>query len=128
MKKFIIILFFLSFILFETISFSQKMTRYPLQISIINLIATPEKFHGEKILVSGFVQIDFEGNAIYLSKTDCEKIFTKNAIWLSIDHIKEFDNFKEGYATIEGVFDAMDNGHGDMFSGSIKKITRVIKK
>lgn len=126
MKKFFFVIFFIC--CFFGNSFSQELNKYPLDVSIINLIATPEKYHEKKVLVSGFVQIQFEGNAIYFSKTDCENLFTKNAVWLSIDHLKEFDNFKQGYAIIEGTFDANDNGHMDLFSGSIKKITRIIKK
>ena len=37
-------------------------------VSLIRLIANPEKYHGKKIQVTGYINLEFEGDAIYLHK------------------------------------------------------------
>lgn len=54
------------------------------EVSIINLIAYPERFHKKKVRVVGVASIQFEGTAIYLTK-DCYKYHIyKNAIWIDV--------------------------------------------
>src|SRR3982750_1118818 len=54
-------------------------------ISLVNLIATPEKYHGKWIRVEGVCAFEFEGNAVYLSTEDRRHMLTKNAVWASYD-------------------------------------------
>ncbi len=39
-------------------------------ISLINLIATPERYHGKWVRVQGVANFEFEGNALFLHKED----------------------------------------------------------
>lgn len=98
-----------------------------LDISIINLIATPEKYHGKVVRVIGIGNLEFEGNAVYLSRDDY-KYVSSNGLWIELggrstpyDEAKKFNG---KYVIIEGTFDKDDTGHFGMWSGSIKKVTR----
>ena len=98
-----------------------------LDVSIINLIATPEKYHGKIVRVIGVGNLEFEGNAIYLSRDDY-KYVSNNGLWIelggSATPYDEAKKFNGKYVIIEGTFDKNDKGHFDMWSGSIKEITR----
>ena len=58
--------------------FSHNLQQKRKQISMINLIANPEKYFKEIIMVEGFINIEFEGDAIYLHEEDFKKLITKN--------------------------------------------------
>lgn len=51
-------------------------------VSLIQLIAQPEKFEGKRVRFIGFLRIEFEGNAIYLHREDFDHGITKNGLWL----------------------------------------------
>jgi hypothetical protein len=103
-------------------------------VSIINLIATPEKYHGEKVLVDGYMVFDFESNGLYLTKGSADNSMTKDALWLSLEEFFDklpeevgggYLRLNESYVMVEGVFDAEDKGHFDLYSGAISKISRI---
>ena len=79
MKKIMVSIILLFSIAVSTFSYSEEI----INTSIINLIATPEKYHGKKVLFIGFAVMRFEETGIYLSKDDAERRILKNSIWLS---------------------------------------------
>ncbi|HUL21797.1 MAG TPA: hypothetical protein VLZ10_10100 [Thermodesulfobacteriota bacterium] len=101
-------------------------------VSLINLIATPEKYHGKWVRVIGIANFEFEGDALYLSQSDY-KFVTKNAVWLSLDTAvikvdestlaKEFNGL---HVVVEGIYDMNDHGHMGLFSGAITNVTRIL--
>lgn len=96
--------------------------------SLVKLIANPEKYDGKIIRVIGYLNLEFEGNAIYLHKEDYEHGLTKNGFWLdfsgSIKENKKLD-FSKKYVIIVGKFDVRRNGHMGLFGGTIKDISRL---
>lgn len=99
--------------------------------SIINLIATPEKYHNKRVRVIGFLNLDFEGNAIYIHKEDYRKSISKNGLWVTFTDeswkkIKKH-RYNKSYFIIEGTFDKTSFGHMGLWSGTIKDITRIDK-
>ena len=97
----------------------------PIDLSLINLIATPERFHGKYVRVEGIGNLAFEGNALYFSKDDYEYHHSKNAVWLNVksDFYPENVQYNGKVVRVEGQFDMNDDGHFDLFSGSLKNIT-----
>lgn len=98
-------------------------------ISIIQLIATPEKYHNKFVLVIGFVNLEFEGNAVYLSESDYKHGLMKNAVWLNLpDDIQKNkeQQYNRKYCLIMGKFNAKKNGHMNAFSGEIGDIERFV--
>ena len=121
-----------SFVLFLTIiGYGQK--KYPLdlppaeKISIINLIANSQKYDKKIVQVVGYLNIEFEGDAIYLQKEDYENGLTKNAISVdltdSLAKQKLSAEYSKKYVIIMGTFH--NDAEGSLFSGSIRNIVRL---
>ena len=123
----------------STLSSKKAVAPKEYRVSMINLIANPDKYHGKKIAVTGFAHFRFEDDALYLTKDDAKYLHGKNGLWLSIandnsglqandysmkDNLKYFDN---KFVRIQGTFDKTMLGHMGANSGSITKITRVLE-
>lgn len=126
-RKFIITL--LLFLLPYITGFGE-VNRNTIDVSLINLIATPDKYDGKVIRVIGVSNIEFEGTAIFLSKEDFLNMVTKNALWMSFNEKaidqsgKELSKYNGKYVLVEGVFRKNHHGHMGLFSGTIENITR----
>ena len=98
-------------------------------ISLIRLIATPEKYDGKQVQVRGYLNLEFEGNAIYLHKEDYSKALTDNGFWVNfskgIAEKKNLKDYNKQYVIIVGTFDMKSLGHMGLFGGTIKNITRL---
>ncbi|HEY7640446.1 MAG TPA: hypothetical protein VH814_12025 [Steroidobacteraceae bacterium] len=102
------------------------MAAQPLNVSMIQLIATPEKYQGKRVRMMAFLRIEFEGNAIYLHKEDYEQAIYSNGLW--IDLPKAISNDKaltDRYVLVEGVFDGTRHGHLGLWSGTITDVTTL---
>ena len=110
----------------------------PIGVSIINLIANPERFHDKKVRFIGFASMEFEDFSVYLSKESYDNRMSLNAIWLDFESknstidsivkkIHSLIKLDKQYVIVEGVFDKNHKGHMSMNSGSIKNITRLDK-
>ena len=104
-----------------------------LNVSIINLIATPDEYANKLVQVRGFLIIDFEENAIYLHKEDAEQMLTKNGLRVSANQkmMEELAKLSGRHALIQGVFKPPYRGPleviGDSYSGYITEV-RLAKK
>lgn len=78
----------------------------PVNVSMIQLIATPEKFDGKLISVVGFLGVDPEDARLYVSEEDYKRYIPGNGVW--IDENKQMQRDIEQvdlhYVTIVGVF------------------------
>lgn len=94
---------------------------------MIQLIANPERYDGSPIRLIAFLNLEFEGNALYLHREDYEKSLSANAIWISLTDQQENSSKKlsGGYVLVEGTFRAKERGHMGMFAGSVERITRI---
>ncbi|MBD2757895.1 hypothetical protein [Spirosoma validum] len=97
--------------------------------SLIQLIATPEKYHGKLVQVVGYLNLEFEGDAIYLHKEDFTHSLIKNAFWVDfsekIKKEKKMSDYSKKYVIIIGLFDMNSKGHMSLFSGELKNIIRL---
>lgn len=97
-------------------------------VSMIQLVATPEKYDGRQVRVIGFLRLEFEGDALYLHREDYENGLSRNAVFLSIPGgtpAGTKERVDNNYVIIEGTFDSKMKGHGHMYSGVIKDIKRL---
>jgi len=94
-------------------------------VSIVQLIATPEKYDGKVVQVMGFLRLEFEGNAIYLHEDDYRHAILKNGLMVvtnpKID--MEADKLNLHYVLLEGTFHAHNHGNYGLNSGTITNIT-----
>ena len=101
--------------------------QYATEVSMVQLLSTPEKYDGNLVRVIGVGNLEFEGNYLSLSKED-HKYGAGNSVWIELgEKAISYDEAKEYYGKyvfVEGLFDKDDRGHFDMFCGSIKNISR----
>jgi hypothetical protein len=99
----------------------------PVEVSLVQLIANPLAFDGQRIRAVGFLNLEFEGNAIYLHRDDFEENNFKNAIWINVPRMTgdERNRVVGRYCVIEGTFDARHHGHMGAFSGEIVDVTML---
>jgi len=98
-------------------------------VSIISLIANPEKYNNKKVNISGYFNITRDGEAVYNTKVDFENGLFKNAIYLSINY-NELYKFNieppyRGYVQIEGIFTKYPDRFKSHFSGRLSNITKI---
>ena len=94
------------------------------RVSIINLIANPQSYNGKEIMIGGYLSLEFEGTAIYLSKDDWQNLICKNGFWCNVDLVK-YKEFDKKFVNVEGVFDSSNFGHMGLWSGSIVNVKRM---
>ena len=96
-------------------------------ISLIALIANPEKYVGKEIQVIGFATLEFEGNAVYLSKEAADMGNNASAVWLDLEGLNVLnpEKLNRNHVFVAGTFDAENRGHMGMFAGTIKSIFRL---
>src|SRR4051812_19524184 len=94
------------------------------EVSIVQLLAIPAKYHGKLVRIIGFLCIEFEGDAVYLHREDYDHVLTQNAIWVDLPDGHDA-KLHQHYALLEGTFDARDHGHMAMFAGALHNITRM---
>jgi hypothetical protein len=78
----------------------------PLQASLIQIIATPEKFDGKVVSVIGFLELDHESSILYMRNEDSKHSILMNGVWLDRNEIVRRDmaqlNLK--YVKVVGIF------------------------
>jgi hypothetical protein len=94
-------------------------------VSLIQLIANPEKYDGKLVQVVGFLRLEHEGDALYLHEDDYMHELYGNAIGIGVT--KEWkwpkDDVNMRYVMVVGTFRA---GKSNLYSGTIVKITNVV--
>lgn len=97
-----------------------------IDVSMIRLIASPQEYAGKVIRVHGYLNVEFEGNAVYLHKEDFTHALTSNALWIDAKPgiMNGLQQLSGQYVLLEGTFDASHHGHLGLYSGAIVNITR----
>ena len=78
----------------------------PTVVSLIQLIATPERFDGKMVSVVGFLGVDPEEARLYVNEEDYKQYIPGNGVW--VDENKQMQTDIElidlHYVTLVGVF------------------------
>jgi hypothetical protein len=96
-------------------------------VSVIQLISTPELFDGQSVRVIGFLHLEFEGDAVYVHRDDFDHLIEKNsvAVELSDAQARTWGKLNNHYVIIEGRFSSNAKGHLGARSGSLQNLTRL---
>ena len=97
-------------------------------VSLIQLIASPEAYDKKVVRITGFLHLEFEGNAIYLHNEDFRYGLTKNALWIDVPKDMTREQIKivnDQYVICTGRFVASMHGHMGLNSGEIAYVTRL---
>jgi hypothetical protein len=107
------------------VSEAQACTLYG--VSLVELIADPRRYDGLRVRVIGWLNLEFEGDAIYLHREDYTHGLSRNGLWVELGRgLPRGPACGGGYALIEGRFDARRTGHMGLWSGAIVDIDRCM--
>lgn len=111
----------------------------PPVMSLVRLIAVPERYHGRFVAVSGYLHVRFEDCALYLLPDSGPE----NAVWVSFApdpkpvhpltprpygmRIKP-QSLDSRRLVLYGTFDADSHGHMGAFAGELKGVTSFIER
>jgi hypothetical protein len=96
-------------------------------VSLIRLIVCPDEYAGRPVRVHGYLWIEFEGNALYISCEDFNSRNSKSSVAINADSgfLERVQKYRGHYVIVEGVFDTT-TGHMGARAGTIRNINRVI--
>ena len=97
----------------------------PAIVSLVALIANPQAYAAQKVLVAGFCGLEFEGTAVYLHEEDYRRSMTPNSIWLDVEPTRpdKPNPIHERYCVIEALFNAKPARNGR--AGRLVQVTRL---
>jgi len=99
----------------------------PEHISLLQLIATPERYDGKLVAVTGFLHLEFEEDILYLHEEDYRERISKNGVWVERNALLK--DLRSGldlhYVSVVGVFDSANKGHMSSASGTLTNITKA---
>jgi hypothetical protein len=87
------------------------------EVSLVELLAIPKKFHHKRVSVVGFATLRFEGNTICINEH-----YGTGCLWLDIEGVED-PGFRKGWAVVEGRFDGENRGHMGCCAGTIDNIS-----
>ena len=92
--------------------------------SLVELIANPKRFHNDRVGVSGFLSLEFEGNQLYLHREDYEQGLSRNAVWIeaSPEMMERKEEIDLRYVRLLGRFNAKNHGHMGHWVGAIERV------
>jgi hypothetical protein len=93
-----------------TLAFGQKYkgSEIPKGVSIVQLVASPEKYDGKRVMFLGVLALENEGDAVYLSHEDYSHGMPYNRVRIEPNKVVNADcGEADGkYVVIVGVFSA----------------------
>ena len=107
---------------------SQVATRLA-DVSLVRLLATPEKFEGSSVRTLGFLQPAHSGSALHLNQEDAKGTLVMNALWLKAAPCLRQSGapIRRGYVLIEATFTAVRHGPNNVYSGELSDVTRCVQ-
>jgi hypothetical protein len=93
--------------------------------SMINLIATPERYAGKQVAVIGVLMLDRETAALFFHQEDFDTGNPMNAVMLNQQRAPSADEMRLNgkIVSIEGIFSTGGRGHlGSQFPGTVTVI------
>ena len=103
-------------------------------VSIVELLANPDKYDGKRVLVEGFFRNAFEDTGIYLNRESAEYGVSANAVWVNTSdtrigdekEAKLRDGMYDGkYVAVEAYYNKSELGHLSAFQGELQHIVRI---
>lgn len=100
-------------------------------VSMVQLLANPEKYDNKIVTIVGVGWLKFEENQICLTRDHLRVMATKNCFWLGSFKREKWDaellmkikEFNGSYVKVTGRFNSQDMGHLNLFAGSISDVT-----
>ena len=104
----------------------RNQARLPQLVSLLRLIAQPEQYAGALVSTVGYLRLEYEGDSLYVSETDCKNRIMLNAISIDVpDNIrKDRARFDNKYVLLTGTYE-LHQGTGVLTAGRLTNIRRA---
>ncbi len=73
------------------------------RVSIVKLLANPEKYHNKLVVIKGFLHHRFEDSGIYLTKEHSQLNSHENALWVRYDENVIVEPLKGGRGDLKNM-------------------------
>jgi hypothetical protein len=93
------------------------------RVSVVNLLAQPRSFHGQRLQVTGYLALEGDATLLYLSEEAYKQWQFENAVYVLVDTSeakKALKGSEAGWVEMEGVFDATEKGTSGCVPGGIE--------
>jgi len=100
----------------------------PASVPLVAVIANPGHYDGKRVAVEGFLNLAYEGDALYLGRADRDAGLMRNSVWVDGPKFEEPEARRAlagHYVMLEGRFNAHRNGHLDSFTGTFEDISSI---
>jgi hypothetical protein len=94
-------------------------------VSMVALLADPERFDGAPVRVVGYLATGPERRAIYLHREDWKNNLSRNAVWLRPDE-RPLSEYERKYVSVAADFVATDHGHLGLYGGALANIESIV--
>jgi len=99
------------------------------KVTLAELLAHPEKYHGKRVSVAGYYHGEFEGSSFSIDEAASLKRDYKRSVWRGevstfAEH-KAINDQNDSWLQIEGVFLRGPGGHMGLWPGELVRITRI---
>lgn len=98
-------------------------------VTLPELLATPEKYHGKRVRVSGYHHAEFEHSSLSAGPDSIRKY--NESVWLGgmSHYAKPADvvSHNDAFITVEGAFTGGSGGHLGLWAGEIDRLTKIEK-
>ena len=120
-----------------TIAAAQAPKDLGQDVTILQLIASPGRYHGRVVFLSAFATVKFENMSLCMVRDSAS---SKDCLWLQFydgpyetaaDNVrymaarKQWEKFHGKKISLRGTFNMENTGHFGMWSGAIEHITEV---
>jgi hypothetical protein len=97
----------------------------PEEVSLVQLIANPERFAGRPVAVVGYCRLEFEHQTLYLHREDFLHAIRRNSVWLSLGQEDRStpERWHDKYVHVVGVFDPGASGHLGRSAGGLDVVS-----
>lgn len=101
-----------------------------LEVSLVKIIANPERYDGRQVRLTGYFVNEFEGRALYLTRDDARIGNIENSVWIDepspMAKAGSIATVRKHFVRVDGTFKNHPNGgggHMGLWSGSLTNIT-----
>lgn len=98
-----------------------------LNVTIEELRENPEKYHQKTVIVSGYMNLEFEGDSLYPGKSDYENHAYAKSLYLYIEdrYALKKKGINKIYVIVKATFQKDMKGHFGMWFGGLTNIKDI---